>query len=405
MEEKSKKQQIIIKICCVIASFVLWLYIFNVENPMRERRLTVPVQMVNKDILAQSKLVPVGDENLSITLDIRGNASDIYSVKPDDFKLESDLSAYVVKKGENKIPVQIKKSPGSIRIVNNQNLWVTVELDEVKQKTVPVKVVLEGKAKEGFYAMEPTIDTKDVKITGPGAAVNTVSGVVARCDLKNAYKDINIVVPLQTRDTSGNIVKNVSIKPDSIQVIVPIKKIKTVPISVKTQGKLENGGTIKSVLPSPEKIDISGDESVLSKINGLDTEVVDLSKLEGKDTVEVKVVIPSGVTLVNSNGIVKAKVDSDKGAQKVLNLDIQTRNIGNNYTVTMDTDKASVTISGAESILNNLKVEDLGCFVDLNNLTEGEHEVPVTINVPSGVSKISQNPASIKVIIKKTIGG
>lgn len=405
MEEKSKRQQVIIKVCCVIASFVLWLYIFNVENPVRERKLVVPVQMVNKDILAQSKLVPVGEENISITLDIRGNASDIYSVKPEDFKLESDLSAYVVKKGENRIPVEIKKSPGSIRIVNNENLWISINLDEIIQKTVSVKVIVEGKAKEGFYAEQPIIRTENVQITGPQQDANSVNRVVAICNIKDASKDINITASLKPEDSSGNIVKNVSVKPDSLQVIVPIKNIKGVPISVKTQGNLVNGGVLKSVVPSPEKIDISGEEEILSNINVLNTEIIDLGKLTENDTVEIKVLVPKGVTLVNSNGIVKVKINFDKGIQKTLSLDIKTINVGNNYSITMDNNKADLTISGLESTINNLKIEDLSCFVDLNNLAEGEYDVPVTINVPDGISKVSQQPTSIKVTIKKTTGG
>lgn len=405
MEEKSKRQQVVIKVCCIIASFVLWLYIFNVENPVRERKLVVPVQVINKDILAQSKLVPVGDENLSITLDIRGNASDIYSVKSDDFKLESDLNAYVVKKGENRIPVQVKKRPGGITIVNSENLWVNITLDEIIQRSVSVKVVVEGKAKEGFYAEQPKIRTENVEITGSKEAVNSVNRVIARCSIKDASKDINVTVPLTAEDSSGNIVKNISVKPDSLQVIVPIKNIKSVPVNVKTQGNLDNGGILKSVVSSPEKIEISGEESVLASIDSLDTEVVDLSKLGEADTVETKLVIPKGVTLINSNGIVKAKIDSDKGIQKTLSLDIKTINVGNNYNITMDTDKANVTISGLESTINNLKVEDLNCFVDLNNLIEGQYDVPVTINLPNGVSKVSQQPISIKVTIKKTTGG
>ena len=79
------------------------------------------------------------------------------------------------------------------------------------------------------------------------------------------------------------------------------------PVSVKTQGNLENGGTVKSIVSLPDKIDISGEESTLSNINSLDTEIIDLSKLAGKDTVEVKVIVPKGVTLVNSNGLVNSK--------------------------------------------------------------------------------------------------
>lgn len=405
MEEKGKRQQVIIKICCVIASFILWLYIFNVENPVRERKVVIPVQVINKDILAQSKLVPVGEENINITLDIRGNASDIYSVKPDDFKLESDLSAYVVKKGENRIPVQIKKSPENIRIVNNENLWVSINLDQIVQKTVSVKVVVEGKVKEGFYAEEPIIREESVQISGPQEATNSVKRAIARCNINDASKDITITASLKAEDSSGNLVKSVSIKPDSLEVTVPIKNIKSVPISVKTQGNLVNGGILKSVIPSPERIGISGEEGILSNITALDTEVVDLSKLGDKDTVETKIIVPKGVTLVNSNGIVKAKINYDKGIQKTLNLDIKTINVGNNYNINMDNDKATVTISGLENDINDLKVEGLSCFVDLNNLTEGQYEVPVTINVPKGISKVSQQPTTVKVTIKKTTGG
>ncbi|WP_406541894.1 hypothetical protein [Clostridium ljungdahlii] len=100
MERKNKRNQILVKICCVIASFILWLYIFNIEDPMRERKIVVPVTIVNKDALAQSKLVQIDNQSASISLLIKGNASNVYSVKPSDFKLQSDLNAYVMKKGK-----------------------------------------------------------------------------------------------------------------------------------------------------------------------------------------------------------------------------------------------------------------------------------------------------------------
>ncbi|EKX80053.1 hypothetical protein CFSAN001628_009408 [Clostridium botulinum CFSAN001628] len=38
MGKKSKTKNIIVKICCIIASFALWLYIFNIENPIKEQK-------------------------------------------------------------------------------------------------------------------------------------------------------------------------------------------------------------------------------------------------------------------------------------------------------------------------------------------------------------------------------
>jgi YbbR domain-containing protein len=405
MEKKNKNQQIVIKICCVIASFVLWLYIFNVENPIRERKITVPVQVVNKAALSQFKLVPVNADNLSVTLNIRGNASDVYSVKASDFNLESDLSAYALRKGQNRIPITIKKKPESITIVNNENLWVAINLDTLVEKYVPVKIALEGNVKDGFYAMQPIVNFKKVQIKGPEGSVASVSDVEARCNIKEAYKDVNTVASLQAEDISGMIIKNVQLNPSSVQVKVPIEKIKSVPINVKTQGSLPNGGVLTSIVPMPEKVDIVGTEGILSKTNSLDTENIDLSKVDGKDVLEVKLIVPSGITFVNSNGIIKVQISVDKGIQKNFNLDIQTKNVGSNYTATVDTSKASITLSGLESNLSNLNPNNVTSFVDLNNLTEGNHDVPVIINTPSGITVVSQNPKSVKVTIKKKSGG
>lgn len=403
MEEKNKRQQLIIRACCIIASFILWLYIFNVENPIRERKISVPVTVINKDKLSELNLVPVGEEQANVSLTIRGSASDVYLVKPEDFKLESDLGAYGVKKGENKIPVVIKKSPQSVSVVNNENLWIRVVLDDLKQKTIPVKVVIEGKAKEGFFAMQPIYKIAEVEVNGPSDSIKHVNSAVAKYDVKNSAKDIVTVLPLQPLDSSGNVVKDISIKPESIEITVPIKKIKSVPINVKVLGNLNSESNIKSITPVPETIDIAGDEKVISNISSIDTENIDISQINNKDSIEAKIIVPKNVILINSNGTIKLNINLNKSTQKELNLDIVTKNLGNNYTANLDKNKVSITISGAENIINNLKPENIECFVDLNSLQEGDQNVNVNINLPDGVSKVSQDPSSVKVTITKKV--
>lgn len=402
MEEKNKQQQVIIKVCCVIASFVLWLYIFNVENPIRERKILVPVKITNRDVLAESKLVAVGENDLNISLSIKGNASELYSVKAEDFRLESDLRSYVLKKGENKVPVQVKKSPENIRILNGENLWISIDLDDLKEKIVQIKVLLEGKVKDGFYALQPNLSIKEAEISGASKELSSITSVVARCNVKDVAKDVNALVSLEAEGESGAI-KNVQIEPSSVQVIVPVKKIKSVPVNIKTQPNLQNIQGIKSIAAMPDKVDIAGDEKVLSGITSLDIEDVDLNKLNGKDTIEAKIKIPKDVILVNSNGSIKLKVQYNKIAQKEFNLDIQTKNVGNNYNVSLGVNKATITISGEENILNTLKPESIGCFVDCSNLTEGEYKLPVTVTLPEGITRVSQNPTEVKVIIKSNV--
>lgn len=402
MDQKVKNHQVIIKICCVIASLVLWLYIFNVENPMRETHIVVPVQILNKDLVAKSDLVPVEEDNLTVTLTIRGSASDTYSIKPSDFKLVSDLSSYAVKKGENKIPVEVKSSPSNIRITNNDNLWVKITLDDLKRKTVPVKIIFDGNTKSGFYAFKPTVKEKEV--IGPKAAVERVKYLSARYSIKDASKDIDANIQLQPSDSSGAIVKDVTVNPSSLKVTIPVKKIKTVSINVKSGIQQNNQGNIKDLLPIEDKIDIAGEEDLISNINSLDTEYVDLNKVYGKDTIEVKLVVPKGVTLVNSSDTVKLKVNlNNKNIQKELSLNIQTINDNSKYSVNLDTNKVDIVVSGEENVINNLKVENIKCSVDLSSIVEGENSIPLNVSLPDGITKVSQNISSVKVTAKKKV--
>jgi YbbR domain-containing protein len=406
MEAKTKRQYMIIKICCVIASFILWLYIFNVENPMIERSITVPVQITNKDVLNQSKLIAINEKNLSVSLTISGNASDVYSIKPNDFQLESDLNGYLVKSGENRIPVIVKKSPQAIRIVNSENLWVKIILDNLNQKNVGVKLGLSGKVKEGFFALDPIFKTEKVQVSGPTSIVSSINNVIAKYDLNGLSSDLNTRVSLEAEDYLGNILKGVVITPSDIQLTVPIKKIKNVPINVETQGNLGNGGKIKSITPVPAVIDIAGEENVISNIDSINTEPIDLSNLGNNNTIDAKVIIPKNVILVNSNGIIKLNINFDKGIQKQLDVNIQTKNIGNNYNVALSSDKATIIVSGPEDIVNNLNPQNIDCFVDLSSLNEGDHIVNVNVNLPEGLSKVSQNPLSVTATIsKKSTGG
>ncbi|NMM62189.1 hypothetical protein HBE96_05720 [Clostridium sp. P21] len=403
MDEKVKKHQVIIKICCVIASLVLWLYIYNVENPMREVQVTVPVQVINKDVVAKSNLVPIEEDNLTVTLTIKGSTSNVYSVKPGSFKLVSDLSAYAVKKGENRIPVEVKNRPSNVRITNGDNLWVKVTLDDLKQRNVPVKVIFDGNAKSGFYAFKPTI--KEKEITGPKEAVEAVKYLAARYNIKDASKDIDANIQLQPVDSSGTLVKDVIVNPSSLKVTIPIKKVKTVSVNVKTQIQQNNNANVESLVPVEDKIDIAGEEDLIADINALNTEYVDLNKVYGKDTIEVKLIVPKGVILVNSSDTVKLKVNLNKGknVQKELSLNIQTINDNGKYSNSLSGDKVTLVVSGEEKIINNLKTEDVKCSADLSSIVEGENSVPLNISLPDGVTKVSQSMSQVKVSAKKKV--
>ena len=62
--DKQKRQDIIIRICCVIAALVLWMYIRSSEDPVTTSVIKyVPVKILNEDTLADRDLVLIPNQD------------------------------------------------------------------------------------------------------------------------------------------------------------------------------------------------------------------------------------------------------------------------------------------------------------------------------------------------------
>lgn len=403
MEEKNKKQQYLVKLACVIAAFFMWIYITNIANPLDNHKVYgVPVKIINADALAQSKLALLSGSDQTVTLTIRCTNTNYITVKPDQFSLVVDLSAYVLKKGENRIPVQVVKSPDpdNIKIVNSDNLWIQINLDDYAEKTVPIKLESEG-LQEGHYASQPKLTQADALVSGPEIYVSKVDKVIAKCDLKNAIGTENFTLPLQAVNDEGTNINQVKVKPEFINVNMEIKKVKTVGINIKTKGNLSKNMVLKSITCIPDKIDIAGDDDALKKVTEIDIEPVDIDELSKGKSVYVSLVLPSGIYFVNSDGTVKVTGNFDKSIEKTMDVDIVTQNPSDAFNYTLSSSKVSIQVTGSEDTINGLSADAISCTVDLSNLNEGDNNVPVNITLPDGVSKISASPETIKVVVKK----
>lgn len=405
MDGKEKKGQLIIKVCCAAAALMLWLYIYNFENPIMDKVITVPVNIVNQDVLAQSKLSPVIEGQAEIKITVRGSVSVINDLKPEDFTLQADMASVGVQKGDNEIRVTVEKKPSEIKVSNAGNLWISVKVDEMVEKTVPVKVVLEGEARSGYYALQPETAYKEATVKGPSTLVNSVSYAVVRCDISDYYKNMNVNAKVQAESSAGTVYKYVQVDPGELDFTIQVKKTKTVPVSVKTSADPAGSG-ITSILPATDKVTIAGDETQLQGITGIDTEIVNIINLNGAKTVNAKLVLPQGITLIGNTGTVKLNITYAEKSEKTLAVPVAVKNVATGMSASLEQTTVSLTVSGSAEALGSLTADKIECYVDLNGLTaEGTQAVKVALTLPEGISKTAMSPETINVTIKKNVSG
>lgn len=402
MDKKNKREQVIIKICCLIAAFSSWLYITSVLNPIKTYKKDIPVSIENEDVLKRSDLVLVSDKNLNVTLLLKGPINDIYSVKENQFKLVLDLQSYVLKKGENNVPVKLEKVPKNIKVINEESLWVKVVIDELTDKKVPLNFKIKGNVEEGYYDLPYSSNIKEVTLRGASQNINSVLKAEVLVDLHNAKKDIDVSAPIKAFDKDGNEVKSVLLDPGMARIKIPVKKIKTVGVNVKIEP--DSNRAIKEIKSIPDKVQIIGDEDIINNIKSLDTENININNLNNGDEIDTKLILPKNTSLAKEQSAsIKVKVyfsgeDENNEINKQISIPIKPVNFdGSNYNIKLEQDKVLLKLSGD---LESLNLGNIKCYVDLNSLKEGEHKVPIKIELPKGVNLVSTSQENVKVEIK-----
>jgi len=414
--DKARKQQYIIKTCCVIAAFVLWLFITSTENPLTAYKInSIPVQLLNTDTLTRSNLVLVPGQDLTTELNIKAaNTSTLLATKAENFTVVADLSSYALKSGEQNIPMVVTKSPDNINVVNADSLFIKVNLDELIQTKLPITANISGQPKDGFYASQPILSQTSATVSGGSKFVNLVKGLVVEEDLNGVEADVSKTYKLKPVDASGKEVKNVVVNPAQIDVKIPISKTKSVGVSVKTKGTLNPDFTLASTKVSPKQFNVTGSAAALDQVDNLNTEDIDLSKIDKSTTISSKVLIPDGLTLVSGDAVVqvavnldkvvkKVPVTQDKPVQKSISQGIKYINLNNKYEAKIGKNTDLLVVSGTQAVIDSLDLSKVTAQLDLASLVEGEHTVQVKVSIPQGLSLISQETDKILVTITKKL--
>lgn len=402
MDKGKKRGEILVKIVCLMISFGLWLYISNVENPIRTRKLDgVPVQIINTDNLENSKLTILPEQDFKVNLTLEGPASEVFSVKAEQFKIVADLSNYAVKKGDNLIPVQITQYPSNINIKKNESLRINIQLDELVEKSVPIKLEMDTSTKNGFYSFNPVLKPDNALVSGAAKYIDTVKWVVAKGDAKNVEQDVYSNLPLKAVDEVMKEVKYVNINPKTADVYIPVKKSKSVSVNVKTKGTPNKNMIIKSLEAVPSKVDIVGEDNVINSIKSIDTEPIDLSSIAESKELSVKLSLPNGALLVNGKDFITVKVNVEVIKQKNMTISIGVTGLAPELKAVLSQEKLSVIMQAPEDVLNSIHDEDITANLDLTKLTEGEFTLVPKVTTKKEASIISISPDKVKVIISK----
>ena len=416
-----------LKIISILAAFVLWLVVVNVDDPIISKTYTgITVEILNEDVLTeQGKCYEILGDSGTINVVVTAHRSVLDGMSKDYIKATADLRQLTA---VDTIPIEVRSTRFSDRIesVTTRDANVKLSVENLIDKEVSVSVGYEGEPAEGYILAGVENALSTITVSGPESVVSDISRVMASADIKGINRDFSVTEPLYPYDSEGTLISDdrITLSRTVTEIRYIIYSTKTIPISSGYSGNPAPGfGTNGSVITEPASVLIAGKGE-----NFEDMEVIYISpdqvSVEGaagdiETRVNISDYLPTGVIFADPdfNPEVTVTVGIDQNSRKIIEVpisNITVENVPEGYVVNIvdigspipveiqgigdaydrySGDLAIGKIDALTLVPRNAPAPDQ----EASSLTTGENDGNVIFDFPSGVSLT--NPVSVMVVV------
>ena len=390
--ESENHGNLAVKILCVLAAFILWIYVMSVESPEHEEIFSnVSVSLENEQDLTENGLAIYSGYGNIIDVTLAGKKSILSKLDADDIIASVDLSGKSTSgRYDCKISVDV---PAGCKLVGTSQKSISVYLDKSARTTIDLGVKVENlNLTDGCELGMIDLPYDKVDIQGAERTIDRVAGAVALFDLTGVTATTTKSAKIVLFDQYGKMIGDsyLTYSPMEIEAEIPIVKRVEVPVEIDYKyGYLNSGNAAVNL--SVSSITVSGNPILIDKGGFMEPIEID-EKLhfdeDGVCMMTVELDPPEGLTF-SAESVDITIVRSD---------DIKTREItvraGNiiesgapgDVDYTIDKSPVTVTFMGSADALSVLESDDVTLWLDMSpydNSVSGTVKVRAKVVVDS----------------------
>lgn len=317
------------------------------------------------------------------------------------FTATVDLANVTPGEGKQLVPIVVTSLDPRITVLASVPDVMTVELDALEQKTVPVTVD-RGATPDGIEIGDTVVEPSEVQVSGPSSVIAQVVAARATVAIQPGGIDIDQDVRLVPIDQLGEAVSPVDVEPPTARVRIPVftdRQSRTLPVNPVITGTPAAGFEIASVTVDPSVVTVEGDGDQLVALETIDTAPISVNGLSSARTTEVELAMPTGVVPLGAS-TVEVTIEL-RPVTATRSFDVGLRFVNGDPTLTYEVglDRVLITVGGSTADLDRLSGGTLIADLDVRGLEAGTHDVPVTVDLPAGVTLVGASPETVAVTV------
>lgn len=271
----------------VLLAILLWVYVTNVQNPVKEQEFRVALEVRGE--VPQGLSMTGMPKNVAVR--VQGKNAQLSGIQSADFQAMVELGP--LEEGTITRTVQIT-APSGLQVIHVNPARVNLEVERIIQKQVPVSVVIKGESVNGYTVSDPVIQPTAVLIRGSAKIIDQITNLEVTANITGATQNVDqtLMVPVP---------EGVSSSPDRVKVIIPVTRAlpyKVLPVVIRTSGNLPEQFQLVRTIAQPATIQVYAPTEVLNNLESIITENIKLDGITENVLREVRLLVPEGVTEV-----------------------------------------------------------------------------------------------------------
>lgn len=401
-----KTNNLVLKISSLAVAFLVWIIVVNVSNPIVTRNISVPLNVVNANIItdAGKTYSLMGANSVTVSYEVRSR--DQSRISASDFNASIDLGDMYDITGAVPIAVEVVNNKDLIiGAVASKPSIVRVSIEDLQRKEFTLTTKITGTPSDGFSVGEVKLDKTNVVVTGPVSVIGQISQIGVEIDVTGLDSNESGRAELKYFDANGNAFvisdSRVSKSFDNVGYSFVMLNGRTLALNFDVGGSAAQGYKFTGAESTTKSIQVRGQPEVLE---GLDSITVPASALsvEGATgdvniTVDIKNFLPANVTAVGDTKVnVTLKVEAlDK---KSLTLTVNDLNIVGakpGVATNIVPEKITVVVSGLSANLESVTNADLKATLDVSEMNAGSNTGSLKFEPATGLSVDSYTPFEV----------
>ncbi len=411
-------KNISIKIIAAVFATVLWGVVLTTQNPNRVKVLeNVPVSFEGMADLNNRGLVVRGEplkELGGVTVRVSTPISNYMNLNADQVSAYVSLNR-VTGPGNWNLQVypSISGRPADTNAESFTPEKVSVEIDTLISKPVPVEVRYVGSIPDGYWAGADKVELSRsyVDIRGPKQDVDRATKAICYIQLTDRRQSYNDAVTVVVLDETGKEMDSGMFLGSlpSVTVKMPVYPKKTVPIDIMGAllgaDNLPANYVLLSATTTPATVDIVGDQAVLDGITALTIPGLDVAGERESIHEKAPLLVPEDVMVLGGATEVEVFVDIREKTNKKSfeEVPIEARELGKGLKATFSKETTDISVEGRISLVDLLSRNDVQAYVDLKGYKEGSYTLYVNVYLNDDETTLELTSVSSVAMIQVTI--